>query len=129
MGSMKVSEFLGGAKKSKDVAANKKTGVSPKSDAVPSGDVPLEILKHKLMDSDSIKEKIALKKEIRDMIQQREFLKNELEQIVRLATTDSDMVSTIMTKRTKLTEFSCYEKLVKTFSRRCFQLSKVSNHS
>ena len=63
IGKMKVAEFQGNSKA--PVASNSRQRVSPLLDAVPSGDVPLEILRHKLRKSGSNEESTDIQRAIR----------------------------------------------------------------
>ena len=60
---MKVGEFQGYKKQA--AASNGKTYVSPLLDAVPSGDVPLEILRQKLNSQNSANEIVDIQRQIR----------------------------------------------------------------
>lgn len=63
IGKMKVAEFQGNGKS--PVASNGRKRVSPLLDAVPSGDVPLEILRHKLRKGGSNEETSDIQRAIR----------------------------------------------------------------
>lgn len=122
IGKLKVAEFQG---REKAVSvSNGRRFVSPLLDAVPSGDVPLEILKHKARLSGSNGEAEAVKKKIHHIEKKRKHLKDTLRKLVLKATEDEAQTETILTERTKLTEFACYEELVKIFSDQCFNLPK-----
>ncbi len=60
---MKVGEFQGKGKA--PMASNGRKRVSPLLDAVPSGDVPLEILRHKLRKTNSSPESDEIQRKIR----------------------------------------------------------------
>ena len=60
---MKVGDFQGKAKA--PMASNGRKRVSPLLDAVPSGDVPLEILRHKLRKSNSSPESVEIQRKLR----------------------------------------------------------------
>jgi len=64
IGKMKVAEFQGKISKP---ATNGRKFVSPLLDAVPSGDVPLEILRHKMTGANSIEEVGEYQRKIRQM--------------------------------------------------------------
>ena len=65
IGKLKVAEFQGREKAAS--ASNGRRFVSPLLDAVPSGDVPLEILKHKARLSGSNGEAEAVQRKIHHM--------------------------------------------------------------
>lgn len=60
-------------------------------------------------------------------MQKRKHLKETLRKIALKATEDEAQTEAILSERAKLTEFACYEELVKIFSDQCFNLPKV-NH-
>ncbi|KAI9561023.1 hypothetical protein GHT06_011979 [Daphnia sinensis] len=122
IGKMKVGEFQGKAKA--PVASNGRTRVSPLLDAVPSGDVPLAILRHKLLRSNSSPESADIQRKLRRIEKKRQHLKDTLRKIVLKATEDEAKTEFILTGRLKLTNFSCYEEIVHAFSQRCFHLPK-----
>lgn len=122
IGKLKVAEFQG-----RDKAVSVSNGhrfISPLLDAVPSGDVPLEILKHKARLSSSNEETETVQRKINHMQKKRKHLKETLRKIVLKASEDEAQTEAILNERTKLTEFACYEELVKIFSDECFNLSK-----
>ena len=49
--------------------------------------------------------------------------------VKKAANGDEAHAESMLTQRTKLTDFGCYEELVKAFSDRCFHLSKVRSTS
>ncbi|XP_046633726.1 legumain-like [Daphnia pulicaria] len=122
IGKMKVGEFQGKGKA--PMASNGRKRVSPLLDAVPSGDVPLEILRHKLRKMNSSPGSAEIQRKIRGIEKKRQHLKDSLRKIVLKATEDEAKTEFIITGRLKLTNFSCYEELVNAFSQRCFHLSK-----
>ncbi len=73
IGKMKVAEFQGNGKA--PVASNGRKRVSPLLDAVPSGDVPLEILRHKLRRGGSNEETSDIQRAIRGIEKVLTFLK------------------------------------------------------
>ena len=149
IGKMKVAEFQGKISKP---ATNGRKFVSPLLDAVPSGDVPLEILRHKMSGANSIEEVGEYQKKIRQMEkvrnavlfslmlnnfngkfhfqQKRQHLIDTLKSIVLKSTNgDQAKTSSILSERMKLTDFTCYEELVRAFSQRCFHLPAVNSFS
>jgi len=118
---MKVSDFQGhGGKTEKRVS----TRVPAELDAVPSWDVPLEILKHILSEAATVTEQRDIMQQIHLLENKRQMLVRTLEQIVVKATGDSAKTESIMTDKMNLSEFGCYRELVNTFSQRCFNLSE-----
>lgn len=119
IGKLSVSEFQG-EKEAKPV-------VLPKVpyDAVSSRDVPIAILRKKLASAVKPHEKKSLKKELLQARKNRSFLKNKVAEITsflaQLNPVDGEL---LLTSRRRLTNFDCYEKTVRHFSDRCFNLSK-----
>ncbi len=65
---MKVAEFQGSKALLKSNGdADRRKRVSPLLDAVPSGDVPLEILRHRMRASNSNEEALDIQRKIRQM--------------------------------------------------------------
>lgn len=150
IGKMKVAEFQGKGVKPA-VASNGRKFVSPLLDAVPSGDVPLAILRNQMKTTNSNEEAADIVKKIRQIEkvielhkkkkkklhrifcnrplsvkQKRQHLMDVLGEIVKKATNGDDAkTEAILTQRSKLTDFNCYEELVQAFSKHCFHLSKV----
>jgi len=122
IGKMKVAAFQGYGNRS--VYRNNRISVSPTIDAVSSGDVPLEILRRRLNSVNSQKESDEIQTQIHHLQKKRQHLINTLYRITLMVTNDSVKTESIMTNRMKLTQFSCYEELVNSFSQSCFNLSK-----
>jgi len=121
MGQLKVADFQGYAAKTGKTAS---VHVPAHLDAVPSGDVPLEILKHRVSEAETVEEQMEIQKEIHFFEMKRQMLIRTLRQIVLKATGDTVKTESIMTDKVRLTQFSCYKDLVNTFSQRCFKLSE-----
>ena len=63
-------------------------------------------------------------------LQKRQHLIDTLQSIVLKSTNgDEAKTSSILTERMKLTDFTCYEELVRAFSERCFHLPEVNSLS
>ena len=123
MGQLKVADFQGSGSKANKIST---THVPPELDAVPSGDVPLEILKRKLERADSLSEQVDIRLQITALEIKRQLLVDTLKRIALKATGDSLKTESIMSTKMGLPEFSCYRPLVETFSQRCFNISQVN---
>jgi len=121
MGQLKVADFQGSGSKANKIST---THVPPELDAVPSGDVPLEILKRKLERADSLSEQVDIRLQITALEIKRQLLVDTLKRIALKATGDSLKTESIMSTKMGLPEFSCYRPLVETFSQRCFNISQ-----
>ena len=125
MGQLKVADFQGSGSKANKIST---THVPPELDAVPSGDVPLEILKRKLERADSLSEQVDILNQITTLEMKHQLLIGTLKQIVLKATSDDLETESIMRPKMGLPDFSCYRPLVETFSHHCFNISEVSDH-
>jgi len=113
IGQMHVSEFQG-----------RKTATSivyPKvaKGSVKSRDVPLEILKRKFFRSNSEEEQGMLLKKINKLHRNRLFLTKTVEDIVK-DVFHTEKASNFLTKRSKLTNFDCYDEVREHFHQECF---------
>jgi len=127
IGKMKVAEFqgFGNATVAAVNGGMKKAHISPLLDAVSSGDVPLEILRHQLKLSKSEKLTSDIERKIRHTEKKRNYLKETLRRVVsEAADGDAKLAESILTERVRLTNFACYEDLVRAFSHKCFHLPK-----
>ena len=121
---LKVADFQGSGGKNKVSTAH----FPSQLDAVPSGDVPLEILKRKLERADSLSEQVDILNQITTLEMKHQLLIGTLKQIVLKATSDDLETESIMRPKMGLPDFSCYRPLVETFSHHCFNISEVSDH-
>lgn len=90
------------------------------SDLVPSADVPLAILKRKLMATNDILEAKKLLQEINTLLETRHLIKDTMTRIVRIVTDSSEVAQRILTARQHLTNHKCYRTAVEHFKTRCF---------
>ncbi|XP_037285238.2 legumain [Rhipicephalus microplus] len=119
IGKLSVSEFQG-YKQAKPV-------VLPKVpyDAVSSRDVPIAVLRKKLARASNPDEKKSLKEELRHALSNRSFLKKTVAEIASfLAEANTEGSESLLTSNKRLKNFDCYEKAVRHFNNRCFNLSK-----
>ncbi|PNF30184.1 Legumain [Cryptotermes secundus] len=124
VGSMHVSEFLGYQISHKPKSF--KTKLPPVNDAVPSHHVPIAILQHKLEAAVDPKEKQEIKFQLHRTLKYRHHMESIVSDILMLATgRDEDKVQELKVNGYKLSpkQFSCYKKLVSSFSEKCFKLS------
>lgn len=126
IGKMKVADFQGFAKRNTTATGSNETQrprVSPVTDAVPSGDVPMEILWRRLKSAGSHQTATDIRRKIRHAEKKRKFLIDTIHAIVLKSTDGSETKSdSIMNAKLKLTDFTCYEEVVRAFSHRCFHL-------
>uniref|UniRef100_T1JFN1 legumain n=1 Tax=Strigamia maritima TaxID=126957 RepID=T1JFN1_STRMM len=118
IGNMKVSEFQG-------EKASLRNTYLPKVplDAVLSHEVPVEILKRKLMKTNSFEEQRSLKRELTQMLRNRDYLQDKVKSIITKSTFTLQQVDTILNQRFELNDFECYNEVVRYFSKNCFSIS------
>lgn len=124
VGSLHVSEFLGFQISRK--LNSFKTKLPSVNDAVPSHHVPIAILEHKLEAAVDPKEKQEIKFQLHRVLKYRRYMESIVSNILMLATgRDEDKIQELKVNRNRLTpgHFSCYKKLVSSFSENCFKLS------
>lgn len=116
---LSLSEFQGPAK------LNPYVTTKLSYDAVPSGHVPIAILRRRLAKAYYASDKKSLKDQLRKALLNRSFLKNKVDDLVTfLARDNPHEADLLLNTRRRLTNFDCYEKAVDHFSDRCFSISK-----
>nr|XP_037284942.1 legumain-like [Rhipicephalus microplus] len=116
---LSVSEFQG-KKKPSPIMLPKAS-----DDAVPSQYVPIAIIRNKLERASDPKELNSLKAKLRRTLRNRLFLKNKVAKIASfVARGKSNEADIVLTSQRQLTKYACYEKAVRQFSERCFDLSR-----
>jgi legumain len=93
-------------------------------DAVPSEEVPLAILYHKLSAANDEQSQLKLRKQIDDLLEERSRVLQTVKDIVGTASSDIHQSDRILTTRSKLTSFDCYQPVIELFRRRCFDFIK-----
>lgn len=116
-----VGDFQGG----KDYVSPKPV-ILPKipMDAVPSGDVPLAILHHRLADTSDLDEKMEIIDEMKLLIADHQVIRRAVRQIVRLAIGDDLQVDQVLRVHRQLSDYECYEPAMEMFNDRCFNFSE-----
>ncbi|XP_061825005.1 legumain [Nerophis lumbriciformis] len=125
MAHMKVSAFQG----------EPKTGTPPKPaaplppvahlDLTPSPDVPLAILKRKLMASNDIFDARKLLAEIDSHFKVREMLAASMRRIAEEVTGDAAEAEEVINERRDLTQHDCYRTSVDHYKHTCFNWNKA----
>ncbi|GFQ71515.1 legumain, partial [Trichonephila clavata] len=113
-----VSEFQG-RKDSKPVFLPK-----VEKDSVRSRDVHIEIVKRKLMKSNSEEERSVLKKKLNKMTRNREFLSEKVREIITEIFHSQNELIEVVETRYELRNFECYDEVRAFFNEECFRLSK-----
>lgn len=121
IGKLHVGEFQGMA----DVAIDNHWRPKLPYDAVPSPDVPMHILERKLRTTPRNDEKFMdLQRTLRKFHSNRQFLDNQVKEIIKKSVEDADKLNIVLNERMDLKNLKCYESVVKYFSKHCFSLSK-----
>jgi len=97
----------------------------PFNRGAPSYEVPLDILYRRLAAAQTEEEKQQLHAEIDDLLDKRGHLETMIRKIVtRVAVSREHEQKLILSRPTQLTQLDCHHKLVKAFSRHCFDFGK-----
>ncbi|KAK2156796.1 hypothetical protein NP493_1940g00004 [Ridgeia piscesae] len=93
-------------------------------DAVPSGDVPMAILRHRLVDTNDFDEKMAIVDEMKLLLENYQVIRRTVREIVTLAIRDDRLVDHVLNERRQLSDFACYEPTLEMFHEMCFNLGE-----
>jgi len=104
------------------VAHRKMPSFGVQSDAVPSEDVPLAILKHRLADASSRQEALRLRREINLLNQRNNAIRKSMANIVSSAADSNSDVGSLMTSRHDITDYECYRTAVKAYNTHCWDI-------
>ncbi|XP_057715926.1 legumain [Corythoichthys intestinalis] len=121
---MKVAAFQG-TRKSGAVPAQAPLPPIAELDLTPSPDVPLAILKRKLMASNDIGTARNLLSEIDSHFKVREMLAATTRQIAERVTGDSSQAEQVINERRDLTQHQCYRSAVDHYKSNCFNWNKA----
>uniref|UniRef100_A0A3B4B8G7 Legumain n=1 Tax=Periophthalmus magnuspinnatus TaxID=409849 RepID=A0A3B4B8G7_9GOBI len=121
MSHMKVIQFQGGPKAASRPAPLPRAPISNR-DLTPSPDVPLAILKRKMMASNDIRETRGLLMEINIHLK---ILADNMFQIAHTVTGDKLKAEEIINSRTPLTQHQCYKKALYHYRDNCFNWHKT----
>ncbi|XP_012658913.1 legumain [Otolemur garnettii] len=89
-------------------------------DLVPSPDVPLEIMKRKLMRTNDLDESRKLIKEMEWLLNAQKLIEKSVHKIVFLLAESATEVERLLTDRASLTDHSCYLEALVYFRTHCF---------
>lgn len=96
-------------------------------DLTPSPDVPLAILKRKLMISNDIRVARGLLMEISTHLKMREVMAKTMRQVVEKVTGDKFKAEEILNERAELTQHHCYMAANRHFKYNCFNWHKTEH--
>lgn len=94
------------------------------TDAIPSPDVELNILHHRLKDSASLAERREIAREIEELLERKEGVRKTMESIVEQCTSSEEQKTRVLKTRADPEDFDCYKQAVKTFSKTCYNLGQ-----
>lgn len=114
---MKVAQFQGLSK-----APSAPISLPPVSryDLTPSPEVPLEIMKRKLMATNDIYEAKKIAAEMKQLLDVRELIQESMNKIILLTTGSEELTKKILSDRMDIQNHDCYVPAVDYFRERCF---------
>lgn len=122
---MKVMEFqgnsLGGAQPAEPMTFQPVGNL----DVIPSPDVPLAILKRKMMASNDINAVRGLLMEINTHLKVRELLAETMHRVVERVTGDKLTAQKLLNDRLELSQDECYKSAVTYYKHNCFNWHKM----
>lgn len=122
MSHMKVMAFQGSPK-----ANSQPVTLQPitNPDLTPSPDVPLAILKRKLMASNDIRVARGMLMEINAHLKVREMLADTMRQVVEKVTSSKLEAEVVLNERADLSQHECYKAAVTHYKHNCFNWHKT----
>jgi len=125
-GDMTIAKLVVGQFQGEKAAPSKTLPKVPFNGA-PSWEVPLDILYKKQAAAKTEQEKELIKLQIDEMVEKRGHLETILKKIVtRVSVSREHEERLTLTRPQTLTKLDCHDKLVKAFSRHCFDFGKNS---
>lgn len=124
MGHMKVIAFQGNHKASSPPAPMNLPPIT-EPDLTPSPDVPLAILKRKLMASNDISVAKGLLMEINIHLKIREILADNMREVVEKVTGNKLKAEEVLNERAELSQHECYMAAVNHYKHNCFNWHKT----
>ncbi|XP_028251568.1 legumain [Parambassis ranga] len=122
---MKVVAFQGNPKSDKLPVPPMTLPPVPHPNLTPSPDVPLAILKRKLMSSNDIRAARGLLMEINVHLKVRELLADTMRKVVEEVTGDKFKAQEILDERADLSQHQCYKAAVNHYKHNCFNWHKT----
>nr|XP_033807131.1 legumain [Geotrypetes seraphini]XP_033807133.1 legumain [Geotrypetes seraphini]XP_033807134.1 legumain [Geotrypetes seraphini]XP_033807135.1 legumain [Geotrypetes seraphini] len=89
-------------------------------DLVASPDVPLEILRRKLMATNDIFTARKIVKQMKDHLMTRDLIRVSMRKIVLSVTGSEERTKQVLTDRLDISKYNCYEAALQHFKTRCF---------
>ncbi|XP_036397680.1 legumain [Megalops cyprinoides] len=117
---MKVMEFQGNTMANVKPAPPMTLAPVEEPHLTPSPDVPLAILKRKLMATNDIAISRGYLMEINAHLKVREVLRKTMQRVVETVTGDADQAKKVLSDQQDLTQHECYKAAVHHYKTRCF---------
>ncbi|KAI7805789.1 legumain [Triplophysa rosa] len=117
---MKVVAFQGNNKGGVEMGEPVSLPVITEHDLMSSPDVPLAIMKRKLMKTNDIDAAHAHLQEIKAHLQVRELLANTMRKIVEHVVQEKEEAQNYLDGREDLTQYECYKTTVNHYKQHCF---------
>ncbi|CAJ1074786.1 legumain [Xyrichtys novacula] len=124
MAHMKVIAFQGNAKATSQPAPLTHRPIT-NPDLTPSPDVPLAILKRKMMSTNDLKAARGLLTEINAHLKVREMMADTMRKIVGMVTADRLLTQEVLSEHAELTQHQCYQPAMTHFKHNCFNWHKT----
>ncbi|TKS87096.1 Legumain [Collichthys lucidus] len=121
---MKVMAFQGNSKANFEPAPPMTLQPIANLDLTPSPDVPLAILKRKMMASNDIRVARGMLMEINAHLKVREMLADTMRRVVERVTGNKFKADEILNDRAELSQHKCYQAAVKHYKHSCFNWHK-----
>ncbi|XP_031165736.1 legumain [Sander lucioperca] len=125
MGHMKVIAFQGNPKASAQSAPPMTLQPVKNPDLTPSPDVPLAILKRKLMSTNDVTVAKGLLMEISTHLKVREMMADTMRQVVERVTGNHLKAQDVLNDRAELSQHQCYKAAVNHYKYNCFNWHKT----
>merc|ERR1712142_1089394 len=122
---MKVMEFQGNSLAGAQPAEPMTLQPVGNTDVIPSPDVPLAILKRKMMSSNDINAVRGLLMEINTHLKVREMLSETMHRVVARVTGDELKAQRLLNDRLELSQDECYKSAVTYYKHNCFNWHKM----
>uniref|UniRef100_A0A8D0DR72 Legumain n=1 Tax=Salvator merianae TaxID=96440 RepID=A0A8D0DR72_SALMN len=122
---MKVVQFQGNNR-----ASGASISLPPVShyDLTPSPDVPLAIMKRKLMATNDVYEAKAIVAEMKRHLETKEHIQDSMRKIVSFVAQSEDHTRQLLSERMPLRNYDCYEAAVHHFKSHCFNWHSSPSH-
>ncbi|XP_074852701.1 legumain [Carettochelys insculpta] len=113
---MKVGQFQGTGKRSSPISLPPVMHY----DLTPSPDVPLEIMKRKLMATNDIHEAKKIAGEMKTHLEAKQIIKESMRKIIFFITASEERTDQILSDRLTISDHDCYQSAVNHFKTHCF---------